>query len=81
VRALLQDELLPAAARGLQHLGLARASFMPHLDIVARRVARGATGARWQRRFAARHGADMRALVEAYCERQESGLPVCEWTA
>jgi gamma-glutamyl:cysteine ligase YbdK (ATP-grasp superfamily) len=79
VRELLLNELLPAAARGLTSLGLAPEAYEPHLDLVAQRVERRATGADWQRRFAARHGADMPALVEAYCERQDSGSPVWEW--
>jgi gamma-glutamyl:cysteine ligase YbdK (ATP-grasp superfamily) len=81
VRELLEHELLPAAARGLETLGLAKDAFEPHLDIVARRVKKRATGTCWQRGFVAAHGPDMRALVEAYYARQESGLPVCDWTA
>lgn len=79
VRELILEVLLPAAADGLQNLGLAREDIETYLGVCRARAQTGQNGAAWQRGFVARHGADMGALTLAYCEHQDSGVPVHEW--
>jgi hypothetical protein len=79
VSAVIADDLLPRARRGLARLGLEAAEIDHWLGIVAARLPRGRTGAAWQRAWVARHGPDMPGLTTAYLERQQSGLPVHEW--
>jgi gamma-glutamyl:cysteine ligase YbdK (ATP-grasp superfamily) len=79
VRALLLEEILPRGGQTLRAMGLAAEEVARYLGIVRERLASGRTGAAWQRAYAARHGADMRALTCAYLERGRSGLPVHEW--
>jgi gamma-glutamyl:cysteine ligase YbdK (ATP-grasp superfamily) len=76
---LIRAELLGVARAGLIGLGIESASIDHWLGIIEQRVARGINGATWQRRWVARHGADFKALMEAYLEQQESGKPVHEW--
>jgi hypothetical protein len=78
-RALLLNELLPTARRGLLRLGMNPADCDYYLAIVTQRVENNCNGATWQRAFVERHGRDMRALTAAYLERQQSGAPVHMW--
>jgi gamma-glutamyl:cysteine ligase YbdK (ATP-grasp superfamily) len=78
-RALLLEELIPAAQRGLEILGIDPEDRDRYCGIVAERVRTGRTGAAWQRAFLARHGADMAQLMAAYLEHQDRGAPVHEW--
>ena len=50
-----------------------------YLGIVKSRIKNACTGSNWQHAWVARHGRDMRALTEAYYERQNAGSPVHEW--
>jgi gamma-glutamyl:cysteine ligase YbdK (ATP-grasp superfamily) len=78
-QAVLLEQLIPCARRGLQRLELDAADISDYLDIIEARVATKRTGAAWQREFVAVHGRDMRALTKAYRDRQNSGIPVHEW--
>ena len=77
--ALLREEILPLARRGLRHLGLDGAEIDGWLGIIDGRLRSGRTGAAWQRAWRERHGGSLEALTLAYLERQASGLPVHEW--
>ena len=79
LRALLLDELLPLARRGLASLEIDAADSEHYLGIIEARARRTATGADWQRAWVSRHGTDMRALTEAYYRHQQEGAPVHEW--
>ncbi len=79
VAEILGQDLLPRARRGLAALGTDRGEIAYWLGILEARLARGRNGASWQRAWVGRHGADMKGLVAAYLERQESGRPVHEW--
>jgi hypothetical protein len=81
----LAMRLLPAAHRGLLAAGVEAAEADALLRIIERRVARGQTGADWQRRTltALEPGlgrrAALHALLEHYVERSRTGRPVHEW--
>ena len=79
LRALLLDELLPLARRGLASLEIDAADSEHYLGIIEARARRAATGTDWQRAWVARRGTDMAALTEAYSRRQQEGRPVHEW--
>jgi gamma-glutamyl:cysteine ligase YbdK (ATP-grasp superfamily) len=77
--------LLPLAREALVACGIAREGATRHLDVIARRVERGVTGARWQRakfeslaaRGSPREAARM--MLDEYMARSLEGLPVSEW--
>lgn len=77
--ALLLDELVPMAERGLAAFGIAAADRDLYLGVVATRVRTGRNGAAWQRAAREAHKGDFRELMAAYCEGQRSGAPVHEW--
>ena len=79
LRSLILEQLLPVARVGLQMLDIDRDDAHRYLGIVEDRVRSGRTGSAWQRAWTAEHGRDMRALTEAYAERQHGGRPVHEW--
>jgi hypothetical protein len=79
MQALVLDELLPAAADGLAHLGVDDGDAARYLDIIRQRVRSGLTGACWQRCYMARKGARFDALTAAYMAQQRTGRPVHEW--
>ena len=72
-------QLLPLARNGLEQLGCDRAESEYYVSIIEQRLLSGQTGAAWQLAWLDKHGEDQVALVAAYRERQESGLPVHEW--
>ena len=78
-RDLLADELLPSAAAALGRLDIPEPEIERYIGTAQARVASGQTGARWQRAWVARHGADWGALTCAYVDAQESGEPVHTW--
>jgi gamma-glutamyl:cysteine ligase YbdK (ATP-grasp superfamily) len=80
IRTLILKELLPIAAQGLASAGIDSQDIMTYLGIIEQRTNTACNGAAWQRAFTARHGKDMQRLTEAYIERQNSGLPVHEWS-
>ncbi|QSQ10705.1 glutamate-cysteine ligase family protein [Myxococcus landrumensis] len=81
----LVRRLLPVARRGLLVSGVEAEEVDRMLDIIARRVDTGRTGARWQRRVLARLEAEMprrdalAAMLERYLQHAESGEPVHTW--
>jgi gamma-glutamyl:cysteine ligase YbdK (ATP-grasp superfamily) len=80
IKALVLDYLLPMAKDGLNQLGIKREDIDYYLGIIEQRVMSGQNGSAWQRLYVKKHGKDMRALTLAYYNRQQSGLPVHEWT-
>ncbi len=82
MRDLLQ-RLLPQAREGLEQLEVARADIDDYMGIIEARLQSGRTGAAWQLAWRERYGgnsnSDNAALVNAYREQQNSGLPVHDW--
>ena len=79
VLTLLREELLPNARTGLQALEIAADDIDEYLGIIEARVKKACNGAVWQRQYVEKYGRDMRALTEAYYEKQKTGQPVHEW--
>ena len=79
-RDLLAQELLPQARSGLAWLGIPAAEIEHYLAVIEGRLAKNQNGARWQRRWVERHGRDLAGLTLAYLERQQTGIPVHEWS-
>jgi hypothetical protein len=83
--ASLLVSLLPVARAGLVDNGVAAAEADAQLGVVAERVARGVTGARWQRRTLERLGSGrtrreaLAALLKRYLAAAATGRPVHEW--
>jgi hypothetical protein len=80
-RALLLDELLPAAQDGLTGLGLEPEEIGGYLSIITARVESGRTGSAWLRSHLSANGGDLFELTSAYLTHQRSGVPVHEWPA
>jgi hypothetical protein len=80
VRYLLIETLIPAARRGLEKLSIANDDIDKYLTIIKTRIENRQNGANWQRKWVKKHGRDMLRLTCAYLERQNSGLPVHEWS-
>src|SRR6185437_14834389 len=83
--AELVERLLPLAQRGLEGAGVDVAEAARQLEVIARRVQRRATGARWQRRVLASEEAlaprdeAIAAMFARYRAEAETGRPVHEW--
>ena len=80
VLQLLQQEILPIARKGLHALAVDQADIDLYLGIIEGRIKTQCNGAVWQRRYVAKHHADMSQLTLAYRERQQQGQPVHEWS-
>ncbi|SFI27785.1 glutamate-cysteine ligase family protein [Planctomicrobium piriforme] len=80
LRALILEELLPAADAGLQLLEISDTDRNRYLEVITHRVESGQTGSRWQLAWLDQHGNDFAALTCAYAKWQQTGLPVHEWT-
>lgn len=80
VTDVLRDDILPRARRGLGSLDIDPSEIDGWLGIVEGRLRTGQTGARWQRAWVQRHGAEMAGLTAAYSERQASGQTVHTWS-
>jgi hypothetical protein len=80
-RALLLDELLPAARNGLSGLGLEPGEIDRYLGVIEARVRSGQTGAAWLRRRLSACGGDLAELTAAYLAHQRTGVPAHEWPA
>ena len=78
-KSLLQNVLLPLAKQGLADLGIYDKDISKYLSIISGRVRSNRNGTNWQRDFVAKHGNDMKALLIAYMERQQTRKPVHEW--
>jgi len=79
VRHLILHTLLPLAYQGLALLGIEDGDAAKYLGIIQSRTENNCNGTAWQRAFVAKHGTDMRTLLQAYVERQNSGEPVHDW--
>lgn len=79
LQRLLLSELLPLARDGLERLQVDSDIIDEGLSIIESRIATGATGAAWQRRFIERHGRDLALLTREYHARQRAGRPVHLW--
>ncbi len=79
MRELLR-RLLPLSREGLERMETAREAIDDYLGIIEARLEGGRTGSAWQLAWLERHGHDYAALVNAYRERQNSGLPVHDWS-
>lgn len=85
--AELIPRLLPLAERGLVGAGVDAAEAARALEIIARRAARGITGARWQRYVLAEEeqqkprGEALRAMFARYRAESDTGRPVHEWAS
>ena len=77
---LLGERLLPLAKQALVKLGIPEDDVERYIGIAEARVSNQQTGARWQRDWVARHGADWAGLTRAYLDAQESGEPVHTWS-
>jgi hypothetical protein len=77
--ALIEHELLPRAAQGLQALGISAADRDNYLDVIRQRLANQQTGSVWQRRFIKENPGEFAELTRAYLQRQRSGEPVSAW--
>lgn len=75
----LVAQLIPLAREGLAELGCDRTESEYYLSVIEQRLMSGQTGAAWQLSWLDKYGDDQAALVAAYQERQNSGLPVHEW--
>lgn len=76
---LIWERLAPMAENGLIQLGLDEGDVAIYMEVIEARLRTGRNGAHWQRRFVARHGADMPALARAIRDRQRSENPVHDW--
>ncbi len=76
---LLHHTLLPAAANGLNLLGIDGDDRDTYLGVLERRLDNGQNGAVWQRRFLARYPGEWVALTASMLEQQASDTPVHLW--
>ncbi|MCA8953557.1 MAG: CBS domain-containing protein [Planctomycetes bacterium] len=82
---LIEDVLLPQARAGLEHHKLDAADIDRYLGVIAERVRRGRSGARWMLDSLSAMGEKgtkdqrMHALVRALVSRQQKGDPVHTW--
>jgi hypothetical protein len=78
VKELLQ-QLIPFALSGWLQLGISEDDQHSYITVIQDRIESGMTGSKWQRAFIAKYGKDFSAMLSAYIENQESGLPVSHW--
>lgn len=79
MQALVLEQLLPQARRGLEQLEIDLADRDRYLGIVEQRARSGLTGTAWQRAAAVRCGGDLAAMTGSYYRQQQAGCPVHEW--
>jgi len=75
----LLEQLIPLALSGWQQLDIAEDDQHTYITVIQDRIESGQTGSKWQRAFIEKYGKDFPAMLRAYIEHQESGLPVCQW--
>lgn len=79
VKALLLDQLIPAAQQQLEQLGFARSDVEYYVgEVVGERIKRHQTGAIWQRQFYLANGRNTAMLMAAYQENCQRGA-VYSW--
>ena len=76
----LLQRLVSYAQSGWQQLGISEDDQHTYITVIRDRIESGMTGSQWQRAFVTKNGKDFQALLSAYLEHQESGLPVSQWT-
>jgi len=77
---LLLETLIPAARHGLEKLQIEEDDINKYLSIIEHRVETQQNGANWQRQWVSKYGPDMHRLTRSYLDRQNSGIPVHQWT-
>ena len=77
---LLLHTLIPAARRGLKKLDILEEDINKYISIIEQRIETQQNGANWQRMWVKKYGKDFHRLTRAYLDRQNSGLPVHQWT-
>ncbi|GJM04606.1 MAG: hypothetical protein DHS20C09_05970 [marine bacterium B5-7] len=77
---LLLHTLIPAARRGLKKLEILDDDINKYIAIIEQRIETQQNGANWQRLWIDKYGKDFHRLTRAYLDRQDSGLPVHQWT-
>lgn len=77
---LILDTFLPMAEEGLVDLAIDAKDIQRYLGIIEGRCRNKQNGANWQRSFAKKHAVGMEEMLEAYLLRQETAIPVHEWT-
>lgn len=77
---LLLHTLIPAARRGLKKLAILENDINKYISIIEQRIETQQNGANWQRLWIDKYGKDFHRLTRAYLDRQNSGLPVHQWT-
>ncbi|EXI90338.1 MAG: carboxylate-amine ligase [Candidatus Accumulibacter sp. BA-94] len=75
---LLEQQLLPLARTGLEHLDLSTADVARYLEVIAGRLRNRRNGAAWQLAHHARHH-DFARLTADYLDHQRQLMPVHEW--
>lgn len=75
----LIQQLIPLASQGLEQLGCEPQLNEYYLSIIEQRLLSGQTGSAWQLGYLDRHGGDLAAMVAAYRQLQDSGMPVHKW--
>ncbi len=78
--ALLENELLERARKGLLSLGVSQNECDEYLDIIRHRGANRQTGSFWQQQFIEKYGKNFQAMTQHYLQHQQSGQPVSEWS-
>lgn len=77
---LILDIFLPMAEEGLQSLAISEADMQRYLGVIEGRCRNKQNGASWQRSFVKKNAVGMEDMLEAYLLRQETAIPVHEWT-
>jgi len=80
IDSLILDTFLPMAEQGLNSLDVDEADIRRYLGIIEARTRNKQNGATWQRSFVKKHHVGMEEMLEAYLLRQETAIPVHEWT-
>jgi hypothetical protein len=80
VSKLLLETLIPAARHGLEKLQIEEDDINKYLSIIEHRIETQQNGANWQRQWVSKYGPDMHRLTRSYLDRQNSGIPVHQWT-
>jgi hypothetical protein len=68
------------AEEGLRSLAISDADIRCYLGVIEGRCRNKQNGANWQRSFVKKNAVGMEDMLEAYLLRQETAIPVHEWT-
>ncbi len=80
----LAEQMIPVAEKGLCASGVEPDEVQRYLKVIEQRVECQMTGARWQNRVLSQSGSDgaacrFKRMLNSYCDRADSGLPVAQW--